>query len=119
MYQYRADLVRVLDGDTIDVNIDLGLEVHTLTRIRLAGINAPEKSTPEGLNSKRFAETWFAENTVEGMLVLETVKDRREKFGRYLAYVHPYTTLGLPASLNKAMVEAGYAKEWDGRGTRP
>jgi micrococcal nuclease len=119
MFNYRARLVSVVDGDTLDIDVDLGMEVHTLQRVRLAGLDAPERGTAAGTASTAFVHLWMGENANGGDLNITTVKDRKEKFGRYLAYVHPYTTLGLPVSLNQAMIQAGHATAWDGRGKRP
>jgi micrococcal nuclease len=118
MYNYRAQVANVVDGDTLDLNIDLGLEVHVQTRVRLAGLNAPERGTPEGTAATLFVKMWTAE-VANGDVRITTVKDRKEKFGRYLAYIHPFTDLGLPVSLNQAMIQAGHALTWDGRGKRP
>lgn len=119
MYQYRAALVNVVDGDTLDLNIDLGLEVHLMKRVRLAGLNAPEKNTSEGVIAQTFVHMWMSDYANGGDLTIATVKDRKEKFGRYLVYIHPFTTLGVPKSLNQAMIESGHALPWDGRGKRP
>lgn len=120
MFQYRAKLMRVVDGDTIDVDIDLGLEMHVQTRLRLAGLNAPERGTLEGDAATAFVRSWM--DGVDSDLLIMTQKDRREKFGRYLVTVLPfqdaYTTIGLQ-SLNSALLAADLAKPWDGKGSRP
>jgi len=83
MYEYKAKLVSVVDGDTVRVDVDLGLNIHTYLTLRLAGINAPELGTPEGVAAKAY----LVAATGDGSLVIRTVKDRREKYGRYLAHL--------------------------------
>jgi len=73
-YLYDATVVRVIDGDTIDVHIDLGFSLIKKERVRLARINAPEKTgheKPEGLITKAFVEDEFPVGTE---ITLETFK---------------------------------------------
>jgi endonuclease YncB( thermonuclease family) len=86
MYEYRATIVRVVDGDTVHALVDLGCDVQIALTIRLAGIDCPELGTPKGAAAKEYAEEWFA--TAGTDLVLHTVKDSREKYGRYLGYFY-------------------------------
>ncbi len=87
LYYYRAVVVSVYDGDTIRADIDLGL--HTWVKrekIRLARINAPElrgDERPAGLQSRDFLRNLILGKEV----VLKTFKDRKGKYGRYLAEV--------------------------------
>lgn len=81
MYEYNCTVMKVIDGDTVDVAIDLGLRIFNQTRIRLYGINAPELNTEEGKQAKaRLSELM----PVGGEFILRTIKDRKEKYGRYL-----------------------------------
>jgi micrococcal nuclease len=82
MYEYKAELVRVVDGDTIIVNIDLGMDVwlHQV-RIRLLHINAPEMKTPEGPIAKAYLES-----LIKGQSLSVTTKSK-DKYGRRLAEV--------------------------------
>lgn len=104
-YWYNGTIARVVDGDTVDVIIDLGLSVYHHTRMRLARINAPETRGAErlhGLASKHYLQT-----QIEGQEVLiQTIKDRKGKFGRYIAEV--FDAEGV--NINDLMVENGYAK---------
>jgi len=54
MYEYNAQLVRVVDGDTVDISVDLGFHISQQIRVRLNGINSPETSTPAGKGAKSF-----------------------------------------------------------------
>jgi len=100
MYEYAATILRVVDGDTVHAEVDLGLDIRVRVTLRLAGINAPEIGTPEGIAAK----AWLVDQLGSGSLVVRTVKDRREKFGRYLA-----TLLVDGRDLNQAMIDAGHA----------
>jgi micrococcal nuclease len=82
-YIYRASLVKVVDGDTIIVMLDLGCHTYIKKRIRLLGLNAPELKTDEGQASK----TWLTEHLI-GELVIETKKDRTDKYARLLGTVY-------------------------------
>ncbi len=86
-YIYRATLERVVDGDTVDIVIDLGFSTFRKERIRLYGVDAPEIKTPEG----RYVKSVLIDRLNEGGLKIRTVKDRRDKYGRYLGLFY---TLG-------------------------
>lgn len=91
-YRYRAELERVVDGDTYDLRIDLGFGVWTIQRVRLRGIDTPEvtgETRQRGLNA-----SWYAEDRLESAqaIVVETYKlpdgQRDVKtLGRYVADV--------------------------------
>ena len=110
MYHYKAKLVRVIDGDTIDVDIDLGFDVWLKKqRIRLAGIDAPECRTRNklektlGLAAKeRLTELCSAEMQLESL--------GTGKFGRILGI--PKTSDG--ASICQILIDEGHAVEYSG-----
>lgn len=106
MYDYKATLIRVVDGDTLHVSIDLGCDTSLRMTVRLYGINSPEMSTLEGKEAKAYAERWFAEHAPDGQLMIRTRRDKKEKYGRYLAIV--YYSLG-QEPLNDALVREGKA----------
>tara|TARA_R100000234_G_scaffold70187_1_gene43096 strand:- start:105 stop:515 length:411 start_codon:yes stop_codon:yes gene_type:complete len=88
MYEYSCEIVRVVDGDTVDVNIDLGFGIWIRNeRIRLYAIDTPESRTSDaeekkyGLAAKAAVEGWLPEGSKQ---VLITVKDNVGKFGRVL-----------------------------------
>jgi micrococcal nuclease len=116
MWEYRARIDKVVDGDTIDVALDLGLDVGVRTRLRLAAINAPETSTEPGRLARDYVVGWVRSHQVSGgWFTVRTAKDRREKYGRYLATV----TAPDGADLGADLVAAGHALPWDGHGPRP
>lgn len=107
-YIRNATMVRVVDGDTVDLNVDLGCDISVKMRCRLDGINAPEMKTAEGKASKAYLEQLFPAGTE---LVVQTVKDRKEKYGRYLAVLFGD---GVTGSVNDALVAQGLAASYDG-----
>ncbi|HET9658269.1 MAG TPA: thermonuclease family protein [Kineosporiaceae bacterium] len=111
-FEYTATLAGVVDGDTVDLTIDLGFRLSFRDRFRLAGCNAPEKRTPEGKAAALFVRDWFADRH---LLQVRTLKDSREKYGRWLA-----TIIGPDgADLVTDLIAAGHAVPWDGQGPRP
>ena len=85
MYQYRAACVRVVDGDTIDFQIDLGFFLTQVCRVRLRGINTPElhgETAEKGREAKAYVEFLLQKAAT---ILLRTYKT--EKFGRWLADV--------------------------------
>ena len=88
MYEYRCKIVKIIDGDTVDVDIDLGFGVWMhKERIRLYGIDTPESRTRD-LNEKKYgliAKGWIEKfMPVGSMQTLITQKDKSGKFGRIL-----------------------------------
>jgi len=107
MYEYRARCTNVIDGDTIDVVIDLGFSIAHTLRLRLAGINTPER----GETGYRQATEALRSLVLNQDIVVRTQKDRQEKYGRYLA------ELIIPATgqtANQVLLEQGLAKPYDG-----
>lgn len=83
MYEYQAKVLRVVDGDTIDAEVDLGFHIKMVMKIRLAGINAPEMDTDSGKKTKAQLVTLLENQTI----TLLTIKDKQEKYGRYLGVI--------------------------------
>ena len=112
MYTYEASLLKVVDGDTVDLRSDLGFKVFTEQRFRLAGINTPE------LHSKDAKEKTAAKAAMDYLtgllgqlpLTVKTSLDKQEKYGRFLAQI----TNGAGTAVNEEMVKAGHAKPYDG-----
>lgn len=109
MYQYKATVLRVLDADTLHVRLDMGCDVGLNMTLRLAGIDAPEQRTPEGKAATAFVRDWL--RTESDHIVINTIKDRREKFGRYLAVIYRGAE---PESLNDALLRTGHAVPYEG-----
>ena len=114
MYTYFVKSVdRVVDGDTIDISIDLGFDLTKKERVRLAGIDTPEKRTKDskekemGYQATEFLEMHLMEAT---KLTVRTEKDG--KFGRMLGWL--YKTDKDTTSINQIMIDKGYAWAYDG-----
>lgn len=101
MYEYKATVVRVVDGDTVDVRADLGFHITQEMRLRLAGINAPEMRDPRGKDAKAALAARLPAGTE---ILIRTERDRREKYGRYLAVI-----LLDNEDINAWMVASGFA----------
>ena len=115
MYTYRAKLDRVIDGDTIDVNMDLGFDISVHKRIRLAGIDTPESRTRDLEEKKRglASKARLIELLDKGDLVVES--QEVGKYGRVLGVLHVYPeNLSLPININDTLVEEGFAVEYHG-----
>lgn len=82
MYEYRATIDRVIDGDTIDLIIDLGLNTFVRTRVRVANINAPERYTDAGKITKAYVTNLLYPGK---NVTIRTYRDKTEKYGRWLA----------------------------------
>jgi micrococcal nuclease len=111
MFEYYVkEVTKVVDGDTIDVVIDLGFDISFTSRVRLAGIDTPESRTRDlaekalGLESKKYlADRIKAAKNV----VIRTEKiNSSEKFGRILGWLY---LDGESNSINHEMIEKGYA----------
>ena len=114
MYEYKCKIVRIVDGDTVDVDIDLGFGVWMRKqRIRMYGIDTPESRTSDkvekkyGLAAKDFLVKW----TNAGELTLRTFKDDRGKFGRILGELW----WGGKQNINQLLVDNHHAVRYYGQ----
>ncbi len=110
-YTYMATLDRVIDGDTVVLNIDLGFRMTAKLPVRLNGLNCPEHGTPDGTAATDFITKWFEGKPT---VLVATMKDP-EKYGRWLGTV----TAPGGSALNADLLASGHAAAWDGKGTRP
>ena len=115
-YIYRIkSITKVVDGDTIDANIDLGFDISLTKRIRFAGIDTPESRTTNlkekalGLESKEWLKK--ALEGAKDILIKTEKPDSTEKYGRIIGhlFVNDQET-----SLNNQMIAEGYALEYEG-----
>lgn len=107
MYEYGCRMVRVIDGDTVEVDIDLGFKIHQRRIVRLYGVNTPELPTEPGKAAKAFTQDWL-ESAFN--LVIVTQKDKADKYGRYLATFHDGGSWS--DSLNDILVREGHTVEY-------
>ena len=108
LFNYTAQVQSVYDGDTCRVDIDLGLGSWIRNeKLRLVRINAPEMTGAEKTQGK--ASRDFLRELIDGQkVIIETVKDRRGKYGRYLAEIW-IEKQGVWINVNDALVTAGHA----------
>jgi len=119
-YNFRVTKIdKVLDGDTIDVTIDLGFDLYKKERVRVAGVDTPEKRTRD-LEEKALgidATNWLKEKlteTIQGddeLTIRTELKGGVGKYGRLLGWLYVGEST---ISLNEQMIEEGYAWEYDG-----
>jgi micrococcal nuclease len=108
---YRGIVDLVHDGDTVNVKLDVGFDLTVYTRVRVNGINAPELATAAGKTSRDFAQTLLPPGTE-----IEVVSLGWDKFGGRIEGRISAAAIGDFAA---AMIAAGKAKVWDGKGARP
>jgi len=104
MYEYKAKIEHVVDGDTIDAVIDLGFKVSTRQRMRLARIDTPER----GQDGYTEARVFVRDAVLEKLVKIRT--EKVSKWGYYLAEI----ILDDGRNLSDALLEAGLAKPYDG-----
>jgi micrococcal nuclease len=111
MFEYYVKKVtKVVDGDTIDVEIDLGFDISFSSRVRLAGIDTPESRTTDkmekalGLEAKAYLKHEI--DSAKSVVIKTEKMDSSEKYGRILGWVF---LDGSTVSLNEKMISDGYA----------
>jgi micrococcal nuclease len=122
-FWYGATILRVIDGDTVDLMVDLGFSVHHKIRVRLYGINTPESRTKNlkekelGLKAKKFVEDWCSNHK---WVFVNTIPDKNDKYGRVLARIYSSDDINNPqtACLNMDMIQSGNAREYFGVGDK-
>ena len=115
MYEYTATVERIVDGDTIDLDFDLGFDVHVRHRVRLKGVDTPEtygvkKDSEEyqkGLAAKKYVESKMP---IGSIVIVKTYKDKKGKYGRILAEVYPSADT---FSINDRLLWEGHAKKYE------
>ncbi|MBA1341471.1 MAG: hypothetical protein C5S40_04960 [ANME-2 cluster archaeon] len=115
MYEYTAKVDRVVDGDTLDLIIDVGFKITANQRIRLAHINTPEtwrvkhesEEYKKGMEAKQFVEKRLADNN--NQMRLRTYKNT----GRYGRYIGEILLEDCEISLNEELVQKGFAEKVD------
>lgn len=106
MYQYKAKIISVYDGDTVTAMVDLGFYHFQQMKFRLYGIDTPElrgEEREEGLKVRDIVREMILDKNV----IINSYKDKQEKYGRYLANI-----IIDDIDLNVWLVENGHAKEY-------
>ena len=122
-FWYGATVLDVVDGDTVDLMIDLGFNIHHKIRVRLYGVNTPESRTKDlkekelGLKAKQFTKDWL---TNHKWVYVNTIPDKNDKYGRILAKIYSSDDIAATttACLNTDIIQAGYAREYFGVGDK-
>lgn len=109
MYNYSAVIERVVDGDTVDVVLDLGFFIYTKQRVRMAHINAPEKNQTGGKEATDWLTDKLKPNTK--VMVSSLKPHAGDKYGRFLADIY---LLGETVSVNQEMLNLGLATAYEG-----
>lgn len=118
MYEYHARALRVIDGDTVVLDVDLGFRVRTTMTVRLKGVNCPERSGSTyaaGEAARVFTHNWIVENTRDGspltLISFKTKTGTDEKsFDRYLGFILSRST---GRNLAQDLKETGHAEAWE------
>jgi len=112
LYWYTATVVNVVDGDTLDVDTDLGFRIRFHQRIRLYGVDAYELNDPdpERRELAKKAKTFVEAEVLGKRCFINTYMDRAEKYGRWLADIW-YLREGEYRNLNQYLVEIGLARK--------
>lgn len=112
-YFYKAKIDRIIDGDTIDMIIDLGFNIHHKIRVRLAAIDTPEirtlnlKEKQAGIAAKNYVSAWL-ENYPH--VYVHTTLYNSDKYGRTLGVV--YADENMRSCLNKDILSSGFGAEY-------
>ena len=119
MYIYNIELLRVVDGDTIDAKIDLGFDVWVKKRVRFSGVNTPECRTKDlEEKAKGLAAKDRVKQLLEGSNKIRLISHGVGKFGRCLGEIHIDVVDGKEAltlvSVNELLIKEGHAVEYHG-----
>ncbi len=111
MYEYKVKkIIGIIDGDTIDVDIDLGFNITYAQKVRLAGIDTPESRTKDlkekalGLEAKEYLKSKIKDS--KKIAIKTQLPDSSEKYGRILGWLYVDDA---KISVNEQMIEDGYA----------
>ena len=119
MYTYNIELLRVVDGDTIDAKIDLGFDVSVKKRVRFMGVNTPESRTRDLEEKARgLAAKDRLKNLLEGCNEIQLKSHGVGKYGRCLGELHIDIVDGQEKmtleSINELLIKEGHAVEYHG-----
>ena len=112
MYTYKVkEIVRVVDGDTVDILVDLGFGLTKKERVRVAGIDTPESRTRDLYEKKlgKEAAAYLTEQLADGNIIIKTENDC--KYGRMLGWLYKE---GQTLSIQEDMINRGYGWSYDG-----
>ena len=112
LYNYRGKITRIIDGDTLEISLDLGLDVQLQKQIlRLKGINAPEMKG-ESRESAIASRNYLSSLVLDKDVIISTYKSRnKDKYGRYLAEV--WLLDRGDRSVNQMLIDGGFAVKYE------
>lgn len=116
MYIYECKVLNIVDGDTIDIEIDLGFNIKVKERVRLLGVDTPEvfgtKAEPAGNIASNFTKTWIEQRQkLNNKFAYHSIKyNARDKYGRSLGILM-WTGSTAAESLNEAIKASGNTKK--------
>jgi len=114
MYTYKAKLVRVINGDTLDIEIDLGFDIIIKQRLKLFGINTPDsKSTDVDTKQKGLDVKQRLMDLLTKEFKVETMLNKRGKYGRILGKIYVTSNSGSEVCINELLVEEGLATRYN------
>lgn len=108
LYQYKAKVVDIYDGDTFTLDIDTGFDIHKIEKIRLARIDTPELRGEEKEQGK-FVRDHVKQLVLGKEIIIHTDKDKKGKYGRYIAEVYYQGPSGDYINLNDYLLDKGMA----------
>ena len=108
LYQYQGLVTEVYDGDTCTIQFDLGFKINFTEKVRFFGINAPEMRGADKAKGT-ISRDKLREKILNKTIYIETLKDEKEKYGRYLGIIYIKNDKGEFDSVNDWMVKEGLA----------
>lgn len=114
MYTYKAKAIRVIDGDSLWLDVDVGFRTSIKDNFRLNGVNAPEL-TSKSEEKRKLAND--AKEALESLVVdkdLKIVTTKPDKYGRWLVDIYVVYTNGNEIHVNDFLVREGYADQYSG-----
>lgn len=119
VFEYRAKVLRWIDGDTVDLEVDLGFRVRLEQRARLAGLNTPELHSKDESERATAIRASMLCNRLAFPASHVTIRSSKptadDKYGRWLVEI----VIGDGTNLNQELLNKGLAKPWDGSGPKP
>ena len=110
MYEYKCYVVRIVDGCTVDAQVDLGFNVLVRQRIKLYGIHAEDmKSIDTNIKDNALASKNKLADLLGKEFICRTVMNKRGKIGRTLGHVFIEDSDGIQTSINQKMIDDGFA----------
>lgn len=107
-YDYRVvEVLRVVDGDTVDLELDLGFHLSAALRFRVLGVDTPERGQPGYLEATRYVEEWLA-GAFEAGYEVRAYTRKADAFGRWLADVRARVAPDVDVSLADDLIAAGH-----------